>query len=290
MAIARSTSFATLALVLLALPSCSDDGDAGAAGSSSGGGESTGELSATAGMSSTSAGTTVGTSASTSADTGGSSDSGADSNGFVNPQDTGSDGPAMPQPNGGQCANNEGCESGFCYTIPQLGGICSECLVDADCGTGTCSLDAAAMYAICTDGSIGKQCNSDEGCMGDLVCTELIDTGGLFNANFCSECGPQAPCAGDQVCAPVYDLGNFGGYMACVDPGSVADGGGCPLDGGVGDGTACMSGHCGVADVFMGLLQLGICGECDTDADCPDGMTCTPPQIGMGGVSGATCG
>lgn len=124
--------------------------------------------------------------------------------------------------------------------------------------------------------------------MGDLVCAELIDTGGLFDANFCSECNDTTPCPGDQVCSPVYDLAAFAGYLGCVDPGSVPNGGGCPLDGFSGDGTACQSGLCGVADL-LGFVPIGVCGECLTDMDCMGMGTCTPPVADMGGLMGAVC-
>jgi hypothetical protein len=277
-------------LVLTSVLACSDDGTGlgnSDTSSSTGSAEVTGDesVSATMGMSSTNPTTTASTTASTTAT---SADSGDDSEsgGFINPDDE--SGPGAPGPNGAQCGTNEECESGYCYTIPMVGGVCSECLMDADCEMGTCALDAAAMYAVCTDGSLGSMCDSDEGCMGDLVCTELIDTMGLFNANYCSECGESAPCEGEQVCSPTYDADNFSGYFTCVDPGSVPNGGGCPLEGGMGDGTPCESGHCGAADLFMGFVSLGVCGECTTDEDCMEGQTCTPAS-GDGGLMGAIC-
>lgn len=211
----------------------------------------------------------------------------ADDGGFITPE-TGAETSVDQQPNGAQCTGPQECDSGFCYSLPQVGGICSECLVDQDCGEGTCSLDAVG-YAICTDGSQGVQCNTDEGCMGDLVCSEIIDTGGIINASFCSECGPQAPCTDGQICTPFYDLGNLGGSLICADPGSVEDGEGCPIEGGEGVGEACASGHCGIA-VLLGLAELGVCGECSTDEDCPEmGQTCVPPEAGMAGLVPAFC-
>jgi len=201
---------------------------------------------------------------------------------------TGDPPPPMEQPNGAQCMDGSECESGFCYQIPMLGGVCSECLTDADCEMGTCSLDPTALYAVCTDGSIGVMCSSDEGCMGDLVCAELIDTGGLFNANFCSECNDATPCPMGQVCSPVYDLEAFQGYFACMDPGTVPNGGGCPVEGFQGDGEVCQSGLCGVA-TLGGLIPIGVCGECLSDMDCMGMETCTPPAADMMGLQPAVC-
>ncbi len=270
---------------------CSDDdGNPGQDGDGSGASESggSGSGSATAGMSST----TPASSGPSASDDGADStaSSSADGASFIN-MEGGSDGPTGPQPNGAQCGTNEECESMFCYTIPMFGGVCSECLVDADCGTGTCAFSPAAMYGVCTDGSLGVMCDSDEGCMGDLVCTELIDTGGLLNASFCSECGPSAPCAGDGVCSPTYDLGNFAGYMSCAAPGSVPNDGGCPLDDmGNPDGTPCVSQICTAADIFMGFVSVGVCGECATDVDCMAPQTCMPAAASMAGLSGSVCG
>jgi hypothetical protein len=80
----------------------------------------------------------------------------------------------------------------------------------------------------------------------------------------------------------------FQGYLACMDPGSVPNGGGCPLDGFTGDGEVCQSGLCGVADVF-GIVPIGVCGECLTDMDCMAMATCTPPVADMMGLQGAVC-
>jgi hypothetical protein len=198
------------------------------------------------------------------------------------------DGPPPVQPNGSPCADETECKSGFCYQIPMLGGVCSECLTDTDCEMGTCSLDPAAGSAVCTDGSIGVMCSSDEGCMGELICAELIDTGGLFPLNFCSECDADTPCMDGLICAPVYDLAAFAGYLGCLEPASVPNGGGCPIDGAMGDGAVCMSGLCGVADL-LGAIPIGVCGECLDDMDCMAMETCTPPVADMTGLMGAVC-
>lgn len=282
-----SNALVWLAAMTLLGSACGDDSDPGGGADSTGGDDTTttnattgstisatGMADATAGLDSTGNGTTTTT--------------GMADGSFLDPDSSGDGGP-MPQPNGAQCDDAAACESEFCYQIPMLGGVCSECLVDTDCEMGTCSLDPAG-YAVCTDGGIGVMCNTDEGCMGELICSELIDTGGLFNANFCSECRDDVPCAGDQICSPVYDLGNFAGYLGCVDPGSVPNGGGCPLDGVMGDGAVCQSGLCGVA-TLGGFIPVGVCGECLTDMDCMDmGLTtCQPAAADMGGLQGAVC-
>lgn len=206
---------------------------------------------------------------------------------FLDSMTSGDPPPPMEQPNGSMCMDESECKSGFCYQLPMLGGVCSECLTDTDCPMGTCSLDPAG-YAVCTDGQIGVMCSSDEGCMGDLVCGTLIDTMGLFPLDFCSECNADTPCPDGQICSPVYNLEMFQGYLACQEPGSVPNDGGCPLDGAMGDGEVCQSGYCGVADVF-GIVPIGVCGECLGDMDCMPMEMCTPPVADMNGVQGATC-
>ena len=277
------------------LPACGSavdvDADTEDGSSSSGGASSSGTTATTSPGVTTDASASAGvttTPTTDSADTSGDGGSTAmDDAGFITPE-TGDDTAIEPQPNGAQCAANPECESGFCYSIPQVGGVCSECLVDQDCEMGTCSIEAVG-YAVCTDGSQGNMCNTDEGCMGDLVCTELIDTGGLINANFCYECGPSAPCTDPQICSPQYDLAGLGGSFVCVDPGGVENGQGCPIEGGNGVDDACASGHCGIANLFR-FAELGVCGECSVDEDCPEmGQTCMPAEAGMGGLTPAFC-
>ena len=45
-----------------------------------------------------------------------------------------------------------GCASGLCFLVPILGGWCGECLVDADCGNGGCTIPDPIS-------SVGATCN-----------------------------------------------------------------------------------------------------------------------------------
>lgn len=283
----RLASLSLMALCLLGV-ACGDDQGPEAVDTT--GGETTGSSTGnnTISASGMMEGESLDTSGAATSTGGSSSTNGMMDAGFLDGMTTDEPPPPMPQPNGGMCEDASDCESGFCYQIPMLGGVCSECLTDTDCEMGTCSLDPMAFYAVCTDGSIGVMCSGDEGCMGDLVCAELIDTGGLFNANFCSECNDTTPCAGGQICAPVYDLASFQGYLACMDPGTVPNGGGCPLDGFQGDGEVCQSGICSVADL-LGLIPIGVCGDCLTDMDCMGMEMCTPAVADMTGLQGSMC-
>ncbi|MFZ6182916.1 hypothetical protein [Nannocystis pusilla] len=41
----------------------------------------------------------------------------------------------------------------------------------------------------------------------------------------------------------------------------------------------------------MGLLELGVCGECSGDGDCGPGESCSAPKVDLdlGTVTGAKC-
>ena len=59
-------------------------------------------------------------------------------------------------------------------------------------------------------------CESTDGCADGLVCAELLDTGGFFPANFCSECETNAECDEGQTCTPTYDFGPSAAAAATV--------------------------------------------------------------------------
>ncbi len=261
--------------------------------SSSSGGASTTVDPGTASM--TGAGTTASTGTSTtttdpSTTTEQPTTTDVDSGSFIVSADESEAGSEGPQPLGGECMDAADCESGFCLDNPGPGpGRCSECLMDADCGMGTCSFEFGMGFAVCTDGELGDGCDSDEGCMGELVCSPQFGGDGFSPTN-CSECGETAPCAAG-VCSPFYDGSPFEGYLHCVDEGTVESGDGCPVDAeGVGDGSVCTSGICGVASFMMGNVQLGVCSECDSDDDCVEPMTCDGAHfMMMAGLLPGTC-
>src|SRR5690606_26837687 len=90
------------------------------------------------------------------------------------------------------------------------------------------------------------------------------------------------------LCTIQYDVSNFKGQKVCAGVGSVPDGEGCDLAGS-GD-MACMSGDCNEVDI-MGLATLGICGQCEEDADCESGETCTETNVDIttGEVTPSVC-
>jgi hypothetical protein len=195
--------------------------------------------------------------------------------------------PPTDLPNGDECSSGEECESGFCRDAPGPGdGVCSECTMDADCEMGTCSFEFEIGWAVCTDGGLGQGCDSDEGCAGELVCVPVFGDSGPRR---CSECSNELACDEGLVCSPVFGDGAFDSWRGCVAPASVDLGGGCPVNDGVGDGSVCISGACGVVTFGMNDTEVGICSECDGDDDCADMQTCAAPDIDMGGVTPGAC-
>jgi hypothetical protein len=182
-------------------------------------------------------------------------------------------------PDDAACDCDEECLSQMCFYVELLGGYCSECLSDADCPDGGCSVPnpMQGLGAECNQGELGAGCETDEACQEPLFCVEVIDVGALgLEVKTCSECRTDDDCDGDLLCSPQLDVLNFTGQLACVEAGSVPDGEACNYEGN-GD-AACASGICAELDV-QGILQFGVCGECRTDEDCQDGLSCTPPEL-----------
>ena len=276
---AKHSVLLALTTVALTLAGCRGDDPAGGSASASSTSTSSDSDSATS-----TSGPEETSSTSTSGSTG-STGTTAASAGFITTMDSSG---SMPQPNGSQCESDADCESMNCYEIPMAGGVCSECKSDADCldaGTGiSCSLDAISMQAKCTDGGLGTTCESQESCAEGLICDEVIaGTFGLI-PTACGECGDSTDCSGGQLCSPKVDFMMLSGYKACVDPGSVPNDELCPTneDGGL----VCKSGKCGEV-LVMGIIKLGVCGDCLSDDDCMGG-TCTPGSFD-GGIKGSVC-
>ncbi|MBZ5709443.1 hypothetical protein [Nannocystis pusilla] len=192
-----------------------------------------------------------------------------------------------------------GCDTEKCFVVPALGGFCGECLVDADCSPGGCSVPnpIAGVGATCNEGGPGEGCMSDDVCVdaANGICGTLLEVPGIITVATCGQCKVNADCTDAALanCTPTYDVPNFKGKLDCVADASIANNNGCSLedDGGNPAGNkACMSGFCGEASV-MGLLKLGVCGECNADSDCDPGQTCTDPSVDldMGALVGSVC-
>jgi hypothetical protein len=197
-----------------------------------------------------------------------------------------------PLPNGSMCDDNSQCESAMCFVVGPLGGICGDCLTDADCEGGGCSipnpLSTPPEGAECNMGEQGEGCMSDAVCADGGLCAVILDVPGILTASTCSECLDDAGCTDGALCSPSYDVVNLSGVKTCVPPGSVPDGEGCDLATTGND--ACMSGFCQPADV-LGVLDLGVCSGCATDADCTEPEVCLVPEVSlMEGLIAGGCG
>ncbi|MBK7826468.1 hypothetical protein [Nannocystis sp.] len=199
----------------------------------------------------------------------------------------------LGQPNDATCADVTGCgcASGKCFVVPILGGFCGECLNDADCNGGGCTVPnpIAKVGSTCNGGEPGAGCETNDVCTdpANLNCGTLLEVMGIIKVATCGECSTNADCVDPALpnCTPTYDVEKFTGKYVCAADASVPNAEGCNLaDDGNGDpigNVACMSGFCGDATV-MDLLHVGVCGECNSNADCPvDKPKCNDAQVDL---------
>lgn len=201
----------------------------------------------------------------------------------------------LDQPQSAPCndASGCGCQTGRCFVVPALGGFCGECLVDAHCPEGGCTVPnpVAGVGALCNAGKAGDGCQSDTVCFDAPAndCGVVLEVPGIIKVATCGECEADVDCPAQAPhCTPDYDIAGFTGQKKCKAPDSVPVDSGCDHDGS-GD-LACASGFCGEATI-MNLLFLGVCGQCDSDADCPIGQQCSEPvvDLDMGLLFGSVC-
>jgi len=189
-------------------------------------------------------------------------------------------------PDGSACTADMECASGHCYLAGVLGGVCGECSTDADCDFGCNAPNPLASPpegSTCSAGNLGENCEDDTACVG-LECVPVIDVPGIIEVSSCSECNADADCMPGQVCDVDISVADFDGVWTCTPAGTEGLGSSCDPQGS-GD-QACSSGHCASADI-MGLIELGVCSECDVDADCMPGQTCVAPEVGLDGTTTA---
>ena len=163
-------------------------------------------------------------------------------------------------------------------------GVCGICDEDQDCvdaGLGiACAIDVEGEQTKCTDGGLGSFCQSTDACKEPLFCTEMIDGIGELLPMTCGTCRTDDDCLGSARCTPSVDVIAYSGNKYCAELGSVANDGLCPPEG---DAT-CVSGHCTLLD--LDFVQVGVCGECSSDDDCPG--TCKPADF-SGDFIGSVC-
>lgn len=255
------------------------DGTSSVSASSTSGGSSSGSSSSGSSTSAASTSTSSSTSAAseTSSSTGDGTTSTTGGSACVEP-------PFDPDPLGPQaamCVSDAECADGdSCFNVPLLGGLCGECKTDADCPAGGCTPPDVlnGRGAVCNTGKPGGGCETDAACNSTChnICAEVLDATPILVISTCSACQTSADCEPGWVCAPELDLDNFTGINECVPPGSLALGASCSL---AGDGAdACASGICGDASI-MGIIKVGVCSECASDADCAPGELCTDASV-----------
>jgi hypothetical protein len=246
------------------------------------GGESFGDDSGSASMTTaTSVGTsatTVGTTTTTSATTGPNPTTATVTVTSATTDPTGGD-----LPNGAMCSEDFECQSAMCYVIGILGGICGECKVDSDCIDGGCThanpLAMPPTGSFCNQGDYGEDCMSDAVCLDGMQCVVGIDLPGVLTVSTCSQCATDFDCADGWSCEPDVAIGALTAVWRCVAPGTLANGQSCDFEDETGD-ASCQSGQCAIADL-MGLLLVGVCSPCDEDGDCGMGEVCEPPQVDL---------
>lgn len=213
------------------------------------------------------------------ADAASSSDAGTSSGGAAMESDTGSTGGSCvgELPDDAACASDCDCSSGHCTR--HVIALCGACSSDADCPGGGCTGPRIEppQGGVCHTGELGGGCETDAACGPGLRCVDiLIATSGLSLTRTCGECESDDDCPGSQVCAPTYDLPGFGGFMSCVEPGSVSDGGGCIPE--IGESSACASGRCSEAE-WQASFLVGVCGACLLDSECSYPQVCSGPHV-----------
>jgi hypothetical protein len=221
----------------------------------------------------------------------GTTDPCADSGGFIDCNSS-SGGGGLGEI-GDACDGDADCVSMNCYkNMVLMVAICAECNEDADCvaaGTGTaCNINVGTQSIVCSDGSNGATCMSDEACQSGH-CDAVIEVPipGVL-PDTCGECSSSADCDMGMICSPTFDIMAFSGQKKCIAPGSVPNNALCPSDEAEGD-MACMSGHC-TNTTLMGFVPVDICGECTGDGDCDMGKTCMAATASLeSGLAGSTC-
>jgi len=225
-------------------------------------------------------------------DTGNSSPGTSDgSGGVTTPMGTGSGtgdptgGPAtggacdMSKELAADCIEDCECMSNKCFFVTGFGGRCSECLGDDDCPDGGCTppnpLADPPVGAVCNMGAAGEGCETSDVCQDGLVCGVILDAEPILSVSTCGECDADNPCPDGQLCSPTVDLLAFSGENICVDPGTVPNGQACDV---VTGNEACESGICHVVELAPAVL-IGVCGDCNVDADCTGMQVCSDPDI-----------
>lgn len=134
----------------------------------------------------------------------------------------------------------------------------------ADSTTGEGSQDETSMPPVSTGPSMpaahGEPCTSPDDCMSGIC----YDAG--FAGQFCGECQSDADCSEFGCSQPLNPL--VPGITSGSTCGDGSAGSGCQSDDACQDDLRCVP-------ATISLVPGNSCGECGTDADCPDGRLCS---------------
>lgn len=199
---------------------------------------------------------------------------------------------------GEECKRDEDCKSKICVIekiedekgTSELG-ICGACRNDAQCVAEkkglAChqSLGTGAME--CVDGKLGSPCKTKEQCTDNLMCA-LVNMGdNKSDERSCSECEKHIDCpaTGKRNCVSRDKPAENGEYYnLCLEDGVRETGEICfPCETG---NRECAEGFCVKVEIGDGVDEnfcIGVCGACNTDADCSEGSRCVPPELNFEG-------
>ncbi len=155
------------------------------------------------------------------------------------------------------CAPGQFCDDllSFCRDLAEAGEFCVQ---NDNCASGTCG------FGYCRECDRHEDCGGDEFCDAFGICRGQLANGEVCTADrtcesgacqgVCAECATSADCDSGEFCNPVALTGGF--EVGSCAP-ELGIGAACLADG------WCQSGVC-----------LGVCSECENDADCSGSNFC----------------
>lgn len=196
--------------------------------------------------------------------------------------------PAAKKLLGEPCTADSDCKSQLCKSAmpnnPNSAGICSECRSDQDCqnsGVGLgCLFVKRSGFFTCTAGYIGDTCENNGHCEEGLLCALLNLGDNESTEKVCSQCANHLDCPAEdrRNCIARYNPTGMM-YNQCLPDGSRQKGEICfPCS----TGNRECDGVCAVAhnkNTETEGLCIGVCGDCESDKDCPEGQICIPPLL-----------
>lgn len=193
--------------------------------------------------------------------------------------------PAARRANGEHCTDDEQCVSSYCYRFGDLGGFCGSCGDDSDCALG-CNhpkiLSEPIVPSACGNGSLGAGCQDDNACNTEFSCAQVKVSASGVALLACSECSEDSDCSQNQSCAVAFSAQQQQAYRVCRDSNGWGLGQICDTD------AQCGLGHCETYR-FPDGTEVGVCGECKTDAECPLATQCVPSAFSREGFEHSRC-